>query len=110
MLPEVKRARTCLIISGALIALALILTIAGLGINLGIDFKGGQSLTYELSAETVDEQGNTVSTRATADQSTLEGVLASAGIVGGQVTTSSSSFSFRFVFFVIYIFLLSYFL
>ena len=86
MLPEVKRARTCLIISASLIVLALILTIFGLGINLGIDFKGGQSLTYELGTEITDEAGNTSFVHAVADQSTLEGVLAKVGIVGGQVT------------------------
>ena len=73
-----KRARICLIISCGLIALALALQLLGslfglpLGINLGIDFKGGQSITYKLSAQ--------------ADQNAFEDVLAGAGITGGQVT------------------------
>ena len=33
-----NRSKICLIISGAIIAIALILTLTGNGINLGIDF------------------------------------------------------------------------
>ncbi len=46
-----KRARICLTISLGLMALALILTVCGLGINMGIDFAGGLSIKYEMGAE-----------------------------------------------------------
>ena len=39
-----NRSRICLIISGAIILIALILTLTGNGINLGIDFEGGLSM------------------------------------------------------------------
>ena len=46
---EIKnRSRICLIISGAIIAIALILTLTGNGINLGIDFEGGLSMQYDM--------------------------------------------------------------
>ena len=45
-----NRSKTCLIISCAIMALALVLTICGRGINLGIDFEGGLSMEYNLQA------------------------------------------------------------
>ena len=42
------RSKTCLIVSCAIIVLALLLTIFGHGINLGIDFEGGLSMEYDL--------------------------------------------------------------
>ena len=38
-----NRSRICLIISAAIILIALILTVCGRGINLGIDFEGAES-------------------------------------------------------------------
>ncbi len=82
-----KRARICLFISAGLIGLALLLFLVGaifrlpLGINLGIDFKGGQSLTYRLG--TRQDDGSL--TPSAADQVVLEGILTEAGITGGQV-------------------------
>ena len=43
-----NRSKICLIISGAIILIALILTICGRGVNLGIDFEGGLSMQYHL--------------------------------------------------------------
>ena len=48
---EIKnRSRICLIISGAIILVAVLLTIFGHGINLGIDFAGGLSMQYDMKA------------------------------------------------------------
>ena len=46
---EIKnRSKICLIISAAIIVIALVMTIFGHGINLGIDFEGGLSMQYDL--------------------------------------------------------------
>ena len=47
-----NRSRICLIISAAIIAVALLLTAFGYGINLGIDFAGGLSMQYRLTDKT----------------------------------------------------------
>ena len=47
-----NRSRICLIISAAIIVVALFLTIIGHGINMGIDFAGGQSVVYKLTENT----------------------------------------------------------
>ena len=43
-----NRSKICLIISGAIILIALILTLCGRGINMGIDFEGGLSMQYDM--------------------------------------------------------------
>ena len=43
-----NRSRICLIISSAIILIALVLTIFGHGINMGIDFEGGLSMQYDM--------------------------------------------------------------
>ena len=43
-----NRSRICLIISAAIILIALVLTILGHGINMGIDFEGGLSMQYDM--------------------------------------------------------------
>ena len=43
-----NRSRICLIISAAIILIALVLTVCGRGVNLGIDFEGGLSMQYNL--------------------------------------------------------------
>ncbi len=43
-----NRSRICLIVSAVIILAALVLTIAGRGVNLGIDFEGGLSMQYNL--------------------------------------------------------------
>lgn len=44
-----NRSRICLIISAAIILIALVLTIIGHGINMGIDFEGGLSMQYDMN-------------------------------------------------------------
>ena len=43
-----NRSRICLIVSCAIIVIALLLTLFGRGINLGIDFEGGLSMQYDM--------------------------------------------------------------
>ncbi len=43
-----NRSRICLIVSCAIIVIALLLTAFGRGVNLGIDFEGGLSMQYNL--------------------------------------------------------------
>ena len=43
-----NRSKICLIISGAIILAAVLLTVFGHGINLGIDFEGGLSMQYDM--------------------------------------------------------------
>jgi preprotein translocase subunit SecF len=45
-----NRSKICLIISGVIIAIAIVLTLCGRGINLGIDFEGGLSMQYDMKA------------------------------------------------------------
>jgi len=46
---EIKnRSKICLIVSAAIIIIALLLTLFGRGINLGIDFEGGLSMQYNM--------------------------------------------------------------
>ena len=47
-----NRSRICLIVSAAIIVIALLLTAFGYGINMGIDFAGGQSVVYRLTENT----------------------------------------------------------
>ena len=48
-----NRSKICLIVSGVIMVIALILTIFGHGINLGIDFEGGLSMEYDLKTAAV---------------------------------------------------------
>ncbi len=48
-----NRSKICLIVSGAIICVALLMTIFGHGINLGIDFEGGLSMEYNLGKAAV---------------------------------------------------------
>ena len=43
-----NRSRICLIISGVIILAALVLTLCGHGINMGIDFEGGLAMQYDM--------------------------------------------------------------
>ena len=45
-----NRSKICLIVSCAIIVIALLLTLFGRGINLGIDFEGGLSMQYDMKA------------------------------------------------------------
>ena len=44
-----NRSVSCLIVSGSIILIAVILTIFGHGINMGIDFEGGLSMQYDMN-------------------------------------------------------------
>jgi len=61
----------CLMISAAIIAVALIMSVFGLGMNLGIDFTGGSLLTYDMGTEF--------------DVTVVEEALKAAGITESQI-------------------------
>ncbi|MDO4837708.1 MAG: protein translocase subunit SecF [Clostridia bacterium] len=43
-----NRSKICLMVSAAIMVIALVLTICGLGVNYGIDFSGGLSMEYTM--------------------------------------------------------------
>lgn len=45
-----NRSKICLIISAAIMVIALVLSLCGQGINMGIDFEGGLSMEYDMKA------------------------------------------------------------
>ena len=47
-----NRSKICLIISAAIFVVAMVLTLCGRGINMGIDFEGGLSMQYDLKTTT----------------------------------------------------------
>ena len=55
-----NHSRICLIISGAIILIALVLTILGHGINMGIDFEGGLSMQYDMKTAVVSNDVSSV--------------------------------------------------
>lgn len=67
-----NRSRLCLMVSGAIMALALVLSIAGYGINYGIDFAGGLSIKYDMGQAF--------------DKLDVETALANQGITGATLT------------------------
>ncbi len=67
-----NHAKTCLIISAAIIVIALLMSIFGLGINLGIDFAGGTSLIYNAGEP--------------ADQKTVEDLVSAQGVQSTAIT------------------------
>ena len=71
-----NRSKVCLIVSAAIICLALLLTIFGHGINLGIDFEGGLSMQYDL--------------KQTIAKGDVEGVLDGMGVKSYTVTVQGS--------------------
>lgn len=46
-----NRSKICLIVSACIMVIAILLTMFGMGINLGIDFAGGLSMQYNMGAE-----------------------------------------------------------
>jgi len=72
-----NRSKICLIISAVIIAAALILTICGRGVNLGIDFEGGLSMQYDL--------------KTTADKTDIETVLNNMGAGSYTVTVQGAN-------------------
>jgi len=72
-----KHTRLCLCISGAIIVVALIMQICGVGLNLGIDFTGGSILEYSVGENY--------------DVADVETILASVGFEDAQVTKAAPS-------------------
>ncbi len=75
--PFQHRAKICLMISGAIILVALILSIAGYGLNLGIDFTGGIILKYEMNQEF--------------DVNDVRGALVAQGITESQIAKAGEA-------------------
>ena len=71
-----NRSRICLIISAAIILIALVLTVCGRGINLGIDFEGGLSMQYDL--------------KAAADKADVDSVLSAMDVSSYTVTVQGA--------------------
>lgn len=71
------KTRLFLCISGAIILIALIMQILGVGLNLGIDFTGGSLLNYSVGEEY--------------DVADVEKILSSANYSGSQVTKAAPS-------------------
>ena len=71
------KTRLFLCISGAIIVIALVMQIAGVGLNLGIDFTGGSLLNYSVGEDY--------------DISDVETILNSAGYTGSQLTKAAPS-------------------
>ena len=71
------KTRLFLSISGAIIVIALIMQIAGVGLNLGIDFTGGSLLNYSVGENY--------------DIGDVETILSNMGYEGSQVTKAAPS-------------------
>ena len=71
-----NRSRICLIISASIIMVAVLLTIFGHGINLGIDFEGGLSMQYDL--------------KTAADKTVVTNALDALGVSSYTVTVQGS--------------------
>ena len=72
-----NRSRICLIISAAIILIALVLTLCGRGVNLGIDFEGGLSMQYDL--------------KGAVDKADVDSVLSSMDISSYTVTVQGAN-------------------
>ena len=70
-----NNAKTCLIISASIMVVALLMSIFGYGLNLGIDFSGGIIMRYEMG-EAFDTD---VVRAALAEQGITESQIAQAG-------------------------------
>ena len=72
-----NRSRICLIISAAIILIALVLTVCGRGVNLGIDFEGGLSMQYDM--------------KGAVDKADVDSVLSSMDISSYTVTVQGAN-------------------
>ena len=66
-----NRSKISLIVSGAIILVAVLLTVFGHGINLGIDFEGGLSMQYDMKAAVTSEKVSAVLTDMDIKSSTV---------------------------------------
>ena len=55
-----NRSGICLIVSGSIILIAVLLTLFGHGINLGIDFEGGLSMQYDMKTAVISSDVSSV--------------------------------------------------
>ena len=69
--------RLFLCISGAIIVIALVMQIAGAGLNLGIDFTGGSILNYSVGEDY--------------DVNDVETLLNASGYTDNQITKAAPS-------------------
>ena len=72
-----NRSRICLIVSGCIILIAVLLTVFGHGINLGIDFAGGLSMQYDM--------------KTTVSSAEVKNVLDNMGLTSSTVTVQGSN-------------------
>ncbi len=70
-------AKICLMISAGVMLLALILSLAGLGINYGLDFSGGLSIKYQMNSAF--------------DQADVEAALRGQGIAEYQISKAGTA-------------------
>ena len=66
-----NRSKICLIVSGAIILVAVLLTVFGHGINLGIDFEGGLSMQYDMKTAVTSADVSAVLTGMGVSSSTV---------------------------------------
>ena len=72
-----NRSKICLIISGCIILIALLLTLFGHGINLGIDFEGGLSMQYDM--------------KTAVDKADVESILSGMGVKSYTIAVQGSA-------------------
>ncbi len=72
-----SRFRVCTIISAAVLAVALVLSLFGMGINYGLDFAGGLNIQYNMGAEF--------------DQADVEEALKAQGVSEYSISTSGEN-------------------
>ena len=72
-----NRLKPCALISAAIMVVALVLTIMGNGMNLGIDFTGGTIMTYNMGAEF--------------DVANVEAALSACGIADAQIAKTGEA-------------------
>ncbi len=72
-----NHARICLIVSGSIMVLALILSLLGQGINFGLDFTGGLNISYDMGQAF--------------NQADVEAALATEGVDGYSIAHSGAS-------------------
>ena len=72
-----NHSKICLIISCCIFVVALLMTVFGYGVNMGIDFAGGMSMQYDM--------------HTTVGQAEVEGILADMGISGSSVTIQGNN-------------------
>lgn len=69
-----NHSRICLMVSGGIMVLALLLSLFGLGINMGLDFAGGLSVSYDMGQAF--------------DQADVEAALEAQGVTGYSIAHS----------------------